>query len=558
MHLLLLDTAQIQSYVFASNRLRENIGASHLVAKTTGDWALQAIRDHGGRTNVTKECALDPEIRSLTDPAVDAEVLYAGGGNVVALFREGETARKVVRALSERVLCSAPELNLVAHLHEWDPTGGVRLQDAVSMAFQGLAVRKQKRPVASPLLGLAVTAACRSTGLPAVGMTGIVRDDPSTVYPASAGTLGRLDAAADARARLQETFPPAAVGDGYAYPQELDDLGRTEGEFSYIAVVHADGNGMGSRLLEVGNGQDDAEYIVAVRNFSAALDAATRTALKATLACIVPDGDRIVWRQNGEEWDDLPLGWDPDSGETLLPFLPLVYGGDDVTLVCDGRLGLALAVKYLQEFERATAGLPDGRGSATACAGIAIVKSHYPFARAYALAESLCRSAKNHRATSDLAGSCLDWHFAPSDLSGSLEEIRHREYNTPHGALNQRPVALESVPPVGLRQWPVIEAAIQEFQKPGWRDRRNKAKALRDVLRAGPARTKQFCDHTGLVLPDIQVGGQSLSGTYPDLNTDGWTGNVCGYFDALEVADFYLPLDLGATDAALDTEGSVP
>jgi hypothetical protein len=30
MHLVVVDTAQIQPYIFGSNRLRENIGASHL------------------------------------------------------------------------------------------------------------------------------------------------------------------------------------------------------------------------------------------------------------------------------------------------------------------------------------------------------------------------------------------------------------------------------------------------------------------------------------------------------------------------------------------------
>lgn len=40
MQLLILDTSQIQPYVFGSNRLRENIGASYLVAQATGQWGL--------------------------------------------------------------------------------------------------------------------------------------------------------------------------------------------------------------------------------------------------------------------------------------------------------------------------------------------------------------------------------------------------------------------------------------------------------------------------------------------------------------------------------------
>ena len=64
----------------------------------------------------------------------------------------------------------------------------------------------------------------------------------------------------------------------------------------------------------------------------------------------------------------------------------LVFGGDDVTFVCDGRLGLSLATLYAREFAAETAKRPEC-GPLTARAGIAIVKTHYPFARAYALAD---------------------------------------------------------------------------------------------------------------------------------------------------------------------------
>lgn len=42
----------------------------------------------------------------------------------------------------------------------------------------------------------------------------------------------------------------------------------------------------------------------------------------------------------------------------------------------------------------------------TVAAGVAIVKTHYPFARAYELSEALCKSAK--RLSRDV--STLDWH----------------------------------------------------------------------------------------------------------------------------------------------------
>ena len=39
-HLVVVDTTGIQRYIFGSNRLRENVGASHLVYQATEGWLL--------------------------------------------------------------------------------------------------------------------------------------------------------------------------------------------------------------------------------------------------------------------------------------------------------------------------------------------------------------------------------------------------------------------------------------------------------------------------------------------------------------------------------------
>ncbi|RMD59533.1 hypothetical protein D6833_11295, partial [Candidatus Parcubacteria bacterium] len=230
------------------------------------------------------------------------------------------------------------------------------------------------------------------------------------------------------------------------------------------------------------------------------------------------------------------------DGKWLLPFRPIVFGGDDVTFVCDGRLGLSLAIEYMRRLEAHTRDLPDGKGSLTACAGVTIVKAHYPFARAYALADELCRKAKNYRRTirdfhGDWDGSCLDWHFALSGLSGGIEEIREREYKVRAGFLTLRPVTLEHNPKESHRTWTVIEKGITEFQGEGWAGRRNKVKALRDALREGPDAVRHFLTkfNENKPLPDVEP---SLT----DWKNTGWQGGYCGYFDALELTDWFIPL----------------
>jgi len=68
-----------------------------------------------------------------------------------------------------------------------------------------------------------------------------------------------------------------------------------------------------------------------------------------------------------------------------------------LTFVCDARIALDLTVFYLRELEKRT--LSDNK-PLYARAGIAIVKSHYPFARAYELAKDFSEECerKNHGA----------------------------------------------------------------------------------------------------------------------------------------------------------------
>jgi hypothetical protein len=537
MQLVLVDTAQIQPYIFSSSRLRENTGASDLVAAATGDWALDAVREVATPHNIRADGSLDAGRRIESDAdGPEAELVYAGGGNVAVLFRSPGSAEAFMRSLSRRVFTEAPELQLVIGRQpfEW----GESLADRLDSAFRTVAVEKRGRRLSAPLFGLGVSVMCRSTGLPAAGLTPGVAP-----YPASAEILAKWERRSEADARLQRHLPPA---DGCDYPADFNQLCQSEGEHSYIAVVHADGNGTGERMRTVARQHREPAgnraFIEAIRGFSQALDSAGLSALREALSlCPIRRGE-VPHPVPGKP--GISLATDRETGKLLLPLRPIVFGGDDVTFVSDGRLGLGLAVAYLEEFEKATAGLPGSTAAATACAGVAIVKSHYPFARAYALASDLCRAAKTYRREAHLEGSCLDWHFALSGLAGDLNEIRRREYMVPSGSLTLRPVSLAANPRHAHRSWPVVRAGVAAFQGHGWEGRRNKVKALRDALRSGGEAVRWFLGrfNEGKDLADVEL---SMS----DWPKRGWQGRWCGYFDAVEIADWFVPLEGEAHDA---------
>lgn len=533
-----LDTAGIQSYIFSSNRLRENIGASYLVSQATEQWVRDALKALKEPVHI-----YDPDKHSSPEPLIHkgdivAELLYAGGGNTALLFSSKDYAIRFTQILSKRILKKAPGIQLIAAHQEFDWDKAEKsLSDVIqSLIENDLAAKKQRQSPSAPLLGLGVTAECQSTRLVAVDITnpstyGTPKDDQR---PISREIGEKLKAVDDANKQLRQTIF-ADLLEEYDIPRDFDDFSRSKGDVSYIAVVHADGNNMGKRFQALGKGKSNEEYIAAVRNLSHSVNQAGINALQTVANTLVSS----IKTDEGQTTKTV-RGSFPLNGN-YLPFRPLVYGGDDVTFVCDGRLGLELAAIYLKAFESQSV---TDEQSLSACAGICIVKVHYPFARAYEMSEALCQSAKQMvRHSDDENFSALDWHLATSGLSGSISEIRRREYSCPTGNLTIRPVRLLSHDDE-WRTWKGFIQVMHTFKESTekgqeWKDRQNKVMALREELRKGPQAIQDFLTTYQLKqLPSFLI----TDGEAEDLPEKGWAGNRCGYFDAIEAMDFYVSL----------------
>ncbi|MCC5660353.1 hypothetical protein LC608_25920 [Nostoc sp. XA010] len=527
-----IDTTGIQPYIFTSNRLRENIGASYLVDKATDDWVKKILEEE---FKIPRNKQYEP----INTSGFSAEIIYAGGGNTLLLFTSLDIAKEFTRKLSRHILIHAPGINLVA-AHKEFSWNGCLFSIVQGLIDNELEQLKRAKISSSPLLGLGVTAACNSTQLPAVGMTDKYIDkDEQDRYLISRETEAKLIAGKRAIQELRIKFEPFFDNkvDDFAY--RMDHLGRSRNESSYYAVIHADGNNIGKRFKSFGeegmkaNPNDPNQgYINAMRNLSKSVNNAGIKAIKKVIKSIISSIDN-----EGKIMGKFSLYQDED-GKKYLPFRPLIYGGDDITFICDGRMGLELAAIYLQELEQQK--IADGK-PLLACAGICIVKSHYPFARAYSLSEALCRNAKKFvKEEDELRGrqfSGIDWHIAASGLFGSIGEIRQREYKVSDGNLNMRPVLIQDE----INQWRtwsnVTNTVIAFNEGKEWKDRRNKVIAFREKLREGKDAVKQFRTAYKIdQLPFIK-GGDELA-----LQSEGWMEESCGYFDAIEAMEFYFPL----------------
>lgn len=526
--LTVVDTTGIQDYIFGTNQLRQNVGASYLVECATRKWAVEALPEPHNVTDLDSEVPFTEQ--TIEDGQLAAEVIYAGGGNTVILFNGHDDAIAFARRLTRTVLTQAPGLQVVLVHKDFDwqkeALGGEK--GIIAQAMTNLTKKKADHLESSPILGLGITAACAFTGLPAV---------PQDIerHLISAEVKAKLDAESEANRRLLRLFNFGDHGVDHEPARDFDDFGRTKGESSYIAVIHTDGNGMGQRIQrnrsKFPEASENRDYIRAMRRFSISVQLAASEALQSTIERL------FEMIQHEDDGDYMGKNKEIRIQDNKLPFRPIVFGGDDVTFVCDGRLGLSLAAYYLKQF--CSHQLADG-APAHCRAGIAVVKTHYPFARAYTLAEELCNSAKvyikkRQQPPYDEDGlTAMDWHFAVSGLVRDLSEVRDLEYS--EGSLLMRPIRVTD-PERHWPSWSTFRRIVKEFQTGDqWVERRNKVMGLREALRSGPESVKHF-------LAVYNVGRLPPIAHQPDMESRGWQGGRCGYFDAIEAMDFFVPLE---------------
>ena len=251
-----------------------------------------------------------------------------------------------------------------------------------------------------------VTAECIYSGFPA----SCVEDD----RPISEKSLAQRRASKDSeiRDRMKKLFP------GNASEKILNGLDSLE-KLDWLAVIHADGNGLGQLFINlakhVKNLKKFAEgkatgrdYINYYRRFSSALDEISRYAF-----------NKAVW----ETW-----------GNTEPQIIPIVVGGDDLTVVMDGYESLTFVENFMTNFCKGTQENSDtkiilessGIKSLGMCAGISIAKPHFPFSQSYNLAEELMKSAKRAKNQYGPDSIAVDFHILYDSVVSSLSDIRDK------------------------------------------------------------------------------------------------------------------------------------
>jgi hypothetical protein len=476
----------IQEYIFMSNKLKENIGASQITDKEV--------------FHVTMNEILEIDFTGKYKPG------DIGGGGAIVLFDNATIAKDFIKEFSKEILLKYPGLKTsFAVIPDFEYSKHKYLLDDL------LSDNKSMHHVNTTIQKHGISADCPWSNESAEEWRAIEKQHLSKV------AISKIEMVEKS---LERYKPILDKNSNYLLTDEVDKLGQNK-EAGYIAVVHVDGNGMGDKI-------DEIESLEKLSERSNDIREARDKAMEGII------NDLIDLLDNGKVLKEIKLHEKGDK--YYLPVRPILSGGDDITFVCEGRLGMFLAEKFVEYIsEMGQSKLMNG-----ACAGVAIVKTKFPFYKAYQLAEELCKEAKEKcRGTQK---SYLSYYYSATTFSGSLEKLRERTHKLSKdkdmyfGPYN----IYEPNDPHSIHK---LKAGIKYLMYGGVDDKgeklkfpKNKVMRLREVIAESISSQKLFLKE--LSEADIKLPGHDEK---PDKTTELWTKEKrTPYFDQIELMDFYL------------------
>lgn len=111
--------------------------------------------------------------------------------------------------------------------------------------------------------------------------------------------------------------------------------GGEKGRASYIAVVHADGNGMGQRIAAFTSDEDNWQMVAKMRQISGELNQIGLEAMDAVCSHLRKEhkANHLGKYYLPDRWLENEAVWFKDN---FLPLRPIVFGGDDIAFISDG------------------------------------------------------------------------------------------------------------------------------------------------------------------------------------------------------------------------------
>lgn len=405
----------IQEFIFKTNRLKDIVGASEMVEIISEDFSLK----------YEKNC----------------DVIQKAAGNIKILFNKKNDVEDIVKNLPKEVMQYAYGITLSQAV--------VEVKDDLTKDDLDTLEEKLKSARNKPTL-------------PLDSHINIIKLSPTTGRATYRQDTSKKEFIDYATAKKRDTQPhrlekKLREDEKKLFAKELSEISNKKNK---IAVIHADGNGLGKLLQNLAkklekNSQDIKEVFT---KFSIAIDNATIKAAKE------------AYEKMGSPQD----------------FRPIVLGGDDLSVICSADIAIDFTNYFLTLFEKYTEeelkelvddyNLDEFKNGLTACAGITFSNEKYPFHYSIKLAEELCTYAKTEskKINDTLAPSSLMFYNVQSSFFVSYRDFVKKELevndkisfefgpyyvDTEHGATIQalstlaKCLSFEGSPKSRLREW---------------------------------------------------------------------------------------------------------
>ena len=476
-YLVMLQTNSNQPFIFSSPRLREQIGASFEITLLSR-WVSEVAQDLVSKNRPGKNKRRTNFWVSNSSGKVIVRFTRKEG-------EPGNLAKNLITQVTRRALTDAPGLDVTGVFIETssgpvDPADLERLDcefSEYSLSRRPAAARFPQFPFlergsesalpASPKLSEDNCREMRHYARETLNVPLLTNDDTNFSPPTQTdqdaqdslslpSRLKRAWSRSARRLQLQEVvsrWSPAAPD---TWPKEIERLNedpfQLEGAFqdlpqaansqgmlaslSSVGVIHIDGNGVGAIMRDLGeafkktnNTLDKlakAPYLrkpnpcgkkpPRVRSYGRKPPRFQWFVMEVNYRL-----DGVVKEAVARSWADVECLANDDDID-LVPVVPVLVGGDDVTVYTDGRYAIPFAEAYIRHYEELTkkdallsvlatvAGAPK-KGPLTASAGVAIVGRNFPFHIAYDLAEGLVsRGKKLGKKKREVPCSTIDFH----------------------------------------------------------------------------------------------------------------------------------------------------
>jgi predicted phosphoribosyltransferase len=409
----------IQDFIFQTNKLQDIAGASELVEQIC--------------TQEFKKAFLIEQLQASYDAN---QLLVGAAGNIKYLFDESEKelCEKIFKNFPMQIAKLAPGITIsqtVVIIENGDISSS-----HINTAEGNLKI--QRNLPTRPLIAAMIAKRTATTGKPAIEQKGGEWIDDASKKKAPFFEKGKIS--------LFNNIVPDNLNEILSFDNK--GLRMTADDNSWLAVVHADGNDLGKLIPQFFGGITGGKFIKLQKELSSLLDICTKEATKNAIAKVLGNKDVI---------NKLVLFKD----KLLVPIRPILCGGDDLTVIIQAAYAVDFTKAFLEEFTEETkkqfaswaeevdkektkktaATTPITvtadllANGLTACAGIAFVKEKYPFHYAVALADDLCKHAKNEAKKVKKKGqvitpACFSFYKIESAFVRSYDEIQKHELVT--------------------------------------------------------------------------------------------------------------------------------